>query len=249
MIKLEEITPEILNQYYKELRLITQRLSRMNKGYYIYYHTDPRTYLPMYVGKGCDGRAWQFYGRNKKHKAWIKELLKLGLEPIVDIGYIFLDEKEAYKIEEHDIKFLKNLGLAELNIAPGGMGCPSEFVKKPIVCLNTNKIYSSTKEAADDLKILPKRINSVLKGTKKSYKGYVFRYINEELNKKPDELRQEKKNLKGKNGRKAILCIETDKKYISIREAARELGVSDSSIHSFLSGKLSSVRGFTFKRL
>ena len=102
------------------------------------------------------------------------------------------------------------------------MGCPSEFCKKPIICLTTGKQYSSTKEAADDLKMLPKRINDVLKGRKKSYNGHKFKYLEEILNTEPDKERARKYFRKKHTTAKKIACNETGKVYISITDAAKE---------------------------
>lgn len=220
--------------------------------YYIYFHCDPRDpiCLPRYVGKGTEDRAWDFYGRNKKHKEWVKELKELGLKPIVFIGSKFESEKEAYEVEKSEINLFKKLnGEKILNIAPGGMGCPSEFCKKPIICLTTGKQYSSTKEAADDLKMLPKRINDVLKGRKKSYNGHKFKYLEEILNTEPDKERARKYFRKKHTTAKKIACNETGKVYISITDAAKELGVNNSTICSHLSGKRKHVKAFTFRRL
>jgi hypothetical protein len=224
-----------------------------NTKYYIYFHLDPRdsVSLPRYVGKGKGDRAWDFYGRNKKHKAWVKELKELGLEPLVMIGKVFESEKEVYEVEKTEVDLFKRInGEKILNIAPGGLHqSPSDFTKKPIICLTTGKQYSSTKEAADDLKMLPKRINDVLKGRKKSYGGYKFRYIDESLNIEPDEERERKAFARRHTTAKSIICNETGQIYISITQAANELGINNSTICSHLSGKLKHVRGFTFRRL
>jgi hypothetical protein len=217
--------------------------------YYIYFHIDPRdARFPKYIGKGKEERAWDFYGRNKKHKEWVKELKALGLEPIVMIGTSFENEKEAYKIEKGEIELFKRLGCELVNIAPGGMGCPSDFCKKPIVCITNSKTYGSTKEAADELDLLPKRINDVLKGRKKSYNGYKFRYVDEKLNIEPDKIRVRKEFTRKHTTSKAVFCNETGKEYLSITDAANDIGANNSTICSHLNGKRRHVKGFTFRR-
>jgi hypothetical protein len=49
--------------------------------------------------------------------------------------------------------------------------------KKKIKCLNNNKIYNSSRQAAKDLNIDFRHIGCVCKGKRKHTKGYVFEYI------------------------------------------------------------------------
>lgn len=224
---------------------------KANPGkYYIYYHIDPRTDLPRYAGKGSGMRAWDFYNRNEHHKNWVKKLKTLGLKPIVDIGNFFESEKEAYEIEAIEVDLLRKLNLLLINQANGGLGGVGGQNKKAIICLNNNKTYESTKAAGLDLNINVKRINSVLKATKKSYKGYKFKYLDENLNVLPDEIRKEKAYKRAHTTSKKIICNETDKTYLSITEAAIDLGIGNSHICQQLNGKIKKVKKkFTFRRL
>jgi hypothetical protein len=160
----------------------------MESKYYIYYHIDPRDGLPKYVGKGSGNRAWEFakYRRSSKHFNWILSLKKIGLEPMVFIGKRFDCEEECFKVESLDISFLKKTNIDLKNIALGGQGIRltpeilkkrSEKCKKPIMCVNSGKIYPSTVDCSKELNILPKRINDVLRLRKKTYKGYKFIYV------------------------------------------------------------------------
>lgn len=225
-----------------------------NMNYYIYWHLDPRTNLPVYAGKGKGERAFDIYGRNKAHKAWFKELKQLGLKPIILIGNHFETEKEVYEIEKQEIAVLRRFNCNMFNIAPGGYGGLGELsrlsCKKSIVCLNTNQIYNSTVAAVEDLKIPAKRINDVLSGRKKSYKGFRFKYLDEKLNEKPNKIRLKKEYIR-KTGTTSIniMCNETGKIYISASEAAREIKVSPSAIRGNIIGKIKRVKGLTFKRI
>jgi hypothetical protein len=242
----KNITPELLEKYYS---LSKEKCTKILKNmYYIYYHVDPRTNLPVYVGKGKRERAWDTYDRNYKHNIWTSELKRQGLKPIIDVGNFFESEDEAYLAEEKDIEVLKSLGMELVNLVRGGRAHTADVCNKPIICLNNGKTYPSTRMASDDLNMSPKRINDVLKGRKKTCRGFMFRYVKEELNIRQDRIRLEKKNLEGKNRRKAIICNETGKRYVSIMEAARNLGVCESSIRGYFKGKSKSVKGFTFRR-
>lgn len=225
----------------------------IKKEYYIYWHLDPRTSLPVYTGKGKGDRAWDFCLRHVTHKEWVKELATLGLKPVVLVGNRFESEKEAYQVEKEEIALLRKLNLKMFNISSGGVGVLSElrqFCKKPIVCVTTGKSYDSTASAAMDLNLQAKRINGVLKGKKKSYKGYVFKYLDENLNKEPKKIRKNKE-FRRKTGTTVVkvVCVETGKEYISVIEAARDIGVTSSAIHGNLIGRLKHVKSLTFKKV
>jgi hypothetical protein len=217
--------------------------------YYIYYHVDPRTNLPIYVGKGSGTRFKDFFSRGKRHKEWTQELKLLGLSPSFLIGKSFESEDFAYSVEETEIRVLRNLNLNLLNIAKGGRVVMHELYQKPIVCITNNKIYNSTRCAAKDLNFLPKRICDVLKGRKKHYRGHQFRYLDPNLNIIPDKIRQDTELNKKISTSKPIQCIETGKKYISATQAARELGVSNSLIYRHFKGLIKKVKGLTFRKL
>ena len=63
----------------------------------------------------------------------------------------------------------------------------------------------------------------------------------------------EKRNNKGymgnTNSGRSVICINNSKTYISIAQAARELGVNKRSIHTVLSGRYKSVKGYSFRYL
>ena len=53
--------------------------------------------------------------------------------------------------------------------------------KKPIYCLETDKIYNSAKQASEELNIKRENIVNVLRGRQKQAKGYTFRYVSQVL--------------------------------------------------------------------
>ena len=221
--------------------------------YYIYWHLDPRTNLPVYAGKGKGGRAWDLYARHEDHKKWVSELALINLKPIILVGNHFESEKEAYRIERLEISILRKLNCKMFNIHPGGAGRLSElaplYCKKPITCLNTGVQYDSTVSASENLGILAKRINDVLRGRKKSYKGLKFRYVDEKLNEKPQDLRAKKELSRRLTTSKGVICNETGKVYVSITDAAKDIRSAPSAITRHLNGGKYSVKGFTFKRI
>jgi hypothetical protein len=76
------------------------------KIYYVYVYRHPITLLPFYVGKGKADRMWSHLNEtfetteNRKKYAVIKNLLNLGLSPIIGRYAKNLDEELAYQIEE-----------------------------------------------------------------------------------------------------------------------------------------------------
>ena len=226
----------------------------MQGKYYIYHHLDPVTTLPVYVGKGSNDRAFDLTLRHSEHKKWIRGLAEVGLKPIVLIGNRFESEKEAYEVEKQDIAVLRQLGCKLFNISSGGAGNVGDLAKmycrKPIICLNTGKEYDSTVSASEDLKMPTKRINSVLKGKKKSYKGYTFKYVDEKLNEAPRKIRAQKElNRRDGTQCKRVICNETGNIYVSYAAAAKDVGVNIWQMYKHMREKQDSVNGFTFKRI
>lgn len=217
--------------------------------YYLYYHIDPRTGFPAYIGKGSGNRYRVMYNRNYMHRIWVKELKKLNLEPFLFILKEFDSEKECLEVEKKEIAIYKKIGVNLLNIADGGAGGLSNVCKKPIVCISNNQVYDSSKLASELLNIPAKRICDVLKGRKLSYKGLKFRYVDEKLNKIPDIKREKAIYFNKHTTSKKIICIETNVVYESITKAAKELGVSSGAIRLVLRGKNKRVRNLTFRRL
>jgi len=72
--------------------------------FYVYKHVDPITKEIVYLGKGCNGRAWDVTRcrtQNKEHQDWMLSLCEKGYLPSdwVEIIDRNLTEKEAFKEE------------------------------------------------------------------------------------------------------------------------------------------------------
>jgi hypothetical protein len=89
-------------------------------SHYIYIWIDPRTGNPFYVGKGCNGRAYQFNReKNQRLKRKIRKIQSLGLKIIV--RKIFYPE--ARLAFEAEMAMIKQIGRAKLlNLTDGGEG-------------------------------------------------------------------------------------------------------------------------------
>lgn len=228
--------------------------------YYIYFHVDPRDGFPRYIGKGSGNRAWQL-GKNyrsKKHINWVNKLKSEGLEPIVNIGNRFSSEKECFDAEKLDIAFFRKIGVNLKNIADGGkgLGLNKEIIEKrakkfckPIICLSNGKTYNSTVECGKELNIDTRRINDILKGRKRSYKGYSFRYLKDDLNRKPNQIRIKKNYFKKYTTGKAVFRKEDGKKFNTFKELANELGLSSAYISKKFKNKdIVIIKEYTYLR-
>ena len=73
----------------------------MNKKFYVYIIYDPRTNLPIYVGKGSRKRRARVHlgsnGHNKFLSNIIAKIRSFGLEPIVKIEFSFESEQAAFE--------------------------------------------------------------------------------------------------------------------------------------------------------
>jgi group I intron endonuclease len=166
-----------------------------------------------------------------------------------------LDEKEIYYIAE-----LK----PEYNLSKGGggpKGCkPSpetieilreaakkqwaneeylKLIRKPIICLDTGKIFDSVKSVAASVGVNPSAISAVLNGRVKTAGGYRWAYLNpeedkvsEETSKKlskatcgrkqsAEQIEKRVAHLRGKsnpnfNSYKPVVCVETNEIFDSV---------------------------------
>ena len=58
-----------------------------------------------------------------------------------------------------------------------GLSCPKGNNKKPVVCIETGIMYSSIKDASEDMGILRTSICNVLSGLSENARGYHFRRV------------------------------------------------------------------------
>ena len=220
--------------------------------YYIYYHIDPRDNMPKYIGKGSGQRAYKMYKstRSKKHYGWIISLRKQGLEPIVYIGNRFNCEKECYEVEKREVAIFEKLGIKLKNLAEGGLGGASRVNIKPIICLNNNITYSSSKECSEALNIDTRRVNDILKARKKSYRGYSFRYLDSNLNIVPDKIRAKAKIWKKHTNGIKIKRLDNGLVYESARQLCAEIGVSGGWITKlFKESDIITLKNIKYRRI
>lgn len=83
-------------------------------NYYVYYHINDKTKEVFYVGKGCNGRAWNNGSRNDK---WLEYVRSIKHNYSVRIIASFLSESEALSIESALIKLIQPVcNIAQLKL-------------------------------------------------------------------------------------------------------------------------------------
>ena len=106
-----------------------------------------------------------------------------------------------------------------------------------IICLETKQVFESIKDASNQLNIDKTSIGKVCRGIYKKAGGYTFKYLNDY---------EAKTNKKAKET-KSVICIETNKVFISIAEAGRIMNIDPSSIGKVCRGVNKTAKGYTFK--
>ena len=101
------------------------------------------------------------------------------------------------------------------------------------------KIYSSVREAAEDTKITPSNISMVCTGQRKTAGGYIWRYIDNNVNHR-------------KKSTKAVCMISPSthkilKKFTSVREASQKTGFYEGSIRKVCMGNRKSAHGYIWR--
>jgi hypothetical protein len=89
--------------------------------FYVYEHWRVDKNECFWVGKGYNGRAFDF-SRNNYYNNIVRKLQQLGLEVEVRIIFNQLSESEALQIEVHRIAYWRGLGIKLANITNGGEG-------------------------------------------------------------------------------------------------------------------------------
>ncbi len=101
---------------------------------------------------------------------------------------------------------------------------------KPIICIETNEVFTSVNKAAKAIGCNRTLIHQHLKGDIQSAKGKHFRYLSEEEHEEIISVQKES-IIKGKGKRtngntNAVLCISTGEVFTSMSDAAEHYGVT-----------------------
>lgn len=90
----------------------------VNESFYVYEHIRKDSFLPFYVGKGKDNRAYRIINRNKYWRNIVNKCNGFDVRFIVKD----VDEELAFLVEKERIHQLKLLNIKLCNLTNGGDG-------------------------------------------------------------------------------------------------------------------------------
>lgn len=153
---------------------------------YVYRHIRKDKNSPLYIGIGkSDSDYYRAYERHNRNKIWKRVESKTELEV-----EILIDNITYEKAKEKEIEFIRMYGRINTktgslaNMTDGGDSNSfagkkhsaetiakmrsSSYRSKKVICSNTGKVWSSCREAAEDLNIKYTTLRSWLNGGKKN---------------------------------------------------------------------------------
>lgn len=223
--------------------------------YYVYKLVDPRTNNPFYIGKGCGNRMYSHLReatlpREKQVNSFkcsvINNILSCGKNIIIEKVKDGLNEENAYQLEQELIvKYGKRIdGTGYLtNLVDGGLGGTGQG--KHIECYSITgafvRAYKSLTEAADHLGINKSTICAALNGRTKLAGNYRWAYTGDILSPYVNNHCSpvSKFSLDG-----SLICS-----YTGVKEAARDVKVTYTSIVDCISGSHHTAGGFRWAYL
>lgn len=227
----------------------------MEKVYYVYVLTDPRTNQPFYVGKGTGWRVNQHFSYAKQIKDGeyvhhdpvykkIRDITASGFNPAADKVLQDATEQEALVIEKKLIsqygRLIDGSGILT-NRHPGGVH-PNGRTCKPVdqFCMDGELIASheSAKAAGDLIGVAAQYIGQVCKGRRVSAGGYLWAYKGEQ------PIRTNKQYWRAvqqfKDG-------ELVAEYKSLTEAENITGIEKHNISEACRGKSKTAGGYIWR--
>lgn len=137
-------------------------------------------------------------------------------------------ENSVWYGRKHTPEELKNMSLGSKN-------------KRPIICIETGKIFDKISDACKDNNLDVSDILKVCNGTRKSSGGYHWAFL-EDWNKNSvpeDYIKSNSRYIK-------VYCIELEMIFETIEDAAKYLDVYPSNISETLNGRQNAVKGYHF---
>ena len=253
----------------------------MSKKYVVYKHTTPNG--KHYIGITCKTPTarWGSDGSGYKTQLFWRAIQKYGWDNIKhEILYVGLSKEEAktkeieliakYQSDNPNYGYNQTKGgdstyegkknprkdLGNLRENWKGSGNPNA---RPVICLETLKIYGTAKEAIDDtgatklLDCCHKRGKHKTSGNyhwsfyddDKELSDYLFlleKCLKEET--QPRHLSDRHKEYIRERSSVPVMCVETQIIYSSLHEASKSVGLSPASICYCCKGKTKTAKGF-----
>jgi len=109
-----------------------------------------------------------------------------------------------------------------------------------VICLDTGEYFPTCEAAAKKFGISATTVSRIANG---KYRSSLHFILAEEPS--YNEIRGE--NKRGNHRPEAVICVETNERFQSIRHAARTMGIANTSISGVLRGTLKTAGGFHWK--
>ena len=221
-------------------------------GYTVYKHTSPSG--KVYIGITCqkpEDRWKNGYGYREQQK-FFNAICKYGWENIQhEILFTELTKEEAEQ-KEIELIVLYDSKINGYNADDGGSGSSGRILTEKIsrerqkIAINT---YPKIKDALlDGINRYWSDSNNRKKRSEnqKGEKAYWYgKHLSVEVKKKMSESKKGRAAL----NRKKILCVNDNKEFSSMNEAAKYYGCSVSLVSMICSGKKKSSKGLIFKEV
>lgn len=225
--------------------------------YRIYYLNSSDDITIKYIGLTKNTLKRRLNGHlycsknNLKKSNWIKSVLNKNEKIIINLlEDNILTLEEAYIKEIYYIEKYKKLGLDLKNLSNGGLINSKEYIKVAInKCkkkINMFNIYGDIIKSFDSLtdasKYLDTTVSNIclsIKGTRLVKNQYIFKFIGEDFS-----------PIRNRSIPISVLDINTNNlyKFNSIKEACKQLKISEVSIRHSLDNKMIHKK-FIFKKL
>ena len=194
--------------------------------YYIYKHVNKKN-GKIYIGQTKNPKErWNRQGENYKGCTYFYSAIqKYGwnnFEHIIieeNISANEVDKKEEYYINLYDSRNPeKGYNIAKGGHQGGSVAGEKNPLNKPVICLDTLKIYPSARIAGEELDIDESCIRKVCRGNRASAGGYHWAdYDENRTYTKPKQV------ARGAGNTRPVKCIETGEIFSSCLQAAKVL--------------------------
>ena len=147
----------------------------------------------------------------------------------------------------------EKMRMAKIGKQRGPISVETKMKKsKPVICIETGKIYYGTTEAERQTGISNKQISKVCLGKQKKAGNYHWKYVSEVGETIREELRtsiyeNDIKHLSEEHKKKLskpIRCVETNTIYYGSHEAEKQTGISHSNITQVCKGRVKTAGGY-----
>ena len=162
-------------------------------------------------------------------------------------------QPSSWKGKHHSEEAREKMRLAKIGKQRGPISVETKKKKsKPVICIETGKVYFGIKEAERQTGISSKLISRVCLGKRKKAGNYHWKYVSEVGENISEEIRasiyeNDIKHLSEEHKKrlsKPIRCVETNTIYYGSHEAEKQTGISHSNITQVCKGRVKTAGGY-----